>query len=265
MEIHELTIIGTGRLSHFFVQTLPASGFRIRQIYGRDLQKAHGLAGLCDAKAVDTLDKIEGGASLYMILLADQAIQEVAKQLRLDAELVVHAAGSLPMNILQGCSESYGVCWPLQSFTQSSFPDARDIPFCIEANTQNALQALSAFTARLSPLVYEINSDQRAFLHLAAVLVNNFTNHLYDRAEQLLEAKGLPPDILIPIIHQTASRLGQKPARLMQTGPAIRGDIEVIQKHLSLLQDFTEIRSIYLELTASIQQNHKTPPKHVEL
>lgn len=265
MEIQEITLIGTGRLSRFFVQTLSQKGMRVGQIYGRDAAAAKSLASLCQAEAVSDFHAIKPGASLYLILISDHAVSEVASRLNLTHELVVHTAGALSLDVLQGVSQNTGVCWPLQSFSYDQYPDPKDIPFFVEATNEKSAQAIKQFAHKISPDVFEVTYEQRAYLHLAAVIVNNFPNHLYSKAEQILKAKEMHFKVLIPIIQQTAKRLGDSQVHLMQTGPARRGDEEVMNKHRELLKEFPDMLALYNTLSLSIQQHYPNSSSHYDI
>lgn len=265
MEIQDVILIGTGRLSQFYARHLPGLGLPIHQVYGRDPVKAGYVASLCGADAVTQWQSLRKGASLYLVLVSDQSIPEVAGNLMLRDELLVHAAGSLPADIFSGLTDHYGVCWPLQTFSEGHYPDPADIPFIIEASNPLAERKLKAFASCLSPMVQTASFQERQIMHLAAVFVSNFSNHLYAMAEELLATHRLPAHLLAPIIRHTAARVGSQPARQMQTGPAVRFDHAVLESQLSLLSSHPEWAEVYRLLTQSIQDFANHPEPHEEL
>src|SRR5690242_21497823 len=68
--------------------------------------------------------------------------------------------------------------------------------FCFlqEIESQNSFP-----TRRSSDLVVEAGDEQRMKLHLAAVIVNNFVNHLYAMAEMYCKKEGLDFYLLLPL------------------------------------------------------------------
>ena len=88
-----------------------------------------------------------------------------------------------------------------------------------------------------------------------AVMVNNFTNHLYALIEKYCKDEGLDFYLLLPLIQETAARLEDASPSKTQTGPAIRGDDATIEKHLDLLNKYPQLKKIYELFTESISQS----------
>jgi predicted short-subunit dehydrogenase-like oxidoreductase (DUF2520 family) len=149
-----------------------------------------------------------------------------------------------------------GVFYPLQTFTKNNAVDFKIIPICIESQNASDYQLLQNVAQAISDSVFAINSEQRKALHLAAVFVNNFTNHLYKIGNDICIENNVPFEILKPLIQETAEKITQLSPNEAQTGPAIRNDIETINAHLSFLSDENQ-KNIYNILTQSIQNNGK--------
>jgi predicted short-subunit dehydrogenase-like oxidoreductase (DUF2520 family) len=197
-------------------------------------------------------------ADLYLIAIKDSAIQEVLENLSLDENrMIVHTAGSVPMNILDGFSKNYGVFYPLQTFSKNRKIDFSDIPICIEANHPSSLMKLQELAGRLSGSVHQINSHDRKTLHLAAVFANNFVNHFYAIGESLLQDKRLNFDLLKPLIRETAKKTESLSPVDAQTGPAKRNDQTIINAHLKMLHDQPDLQKIYRLMSESIFQFHQ--------
>ena len=197
-------------------------------------------------------------ADLYLIAVKDSAIQEVLENLRLtEDKLIVHTAGSVPMEILEGFSDNYGVFYPLQTFSKTKKVDYSIIPICIEANHPSNLMKLQELAVKLSGTVRQINSEERKTLHLAAVFVNNFVNHFYAMGAEILHDKKLNFDLLKPLIGETAGKIESLHPNKAQTGPAKRNDKNVINAHLKMLEDKPEFQKIYSFVTESIFQFHQ--------
>ena len=258
--IENVVIIGAGNLATQLALTLFEKGIQVKQIYSRKIESATELAGKVNAKFTNDLSQLVSEADLYVIAVKDSAIQEVLENLRLkDDLLIVHTAGSVSMNILDGFTTNYGVFYPLQTFSKGKKVDFSTIPICIEANHPSNFMKLEKLGAKLSTSVNQINSDERKTLHLAAVFVNNFANHLYAIGADILNDKKLDFDLLKPLIKETAEKIESLHPIDAQTGPAKRNDQSIINAQLKMLQDKPEFQKIYSFATESIfrlQQKH---------
>ena len=132
-----------------------------------------------------------------------------------------------------------------------------EIPFFIEAKTAEDVALLKAIAATLSDHVYEASSEQRKSLHLAAVFICNFTNHMYALAADLLEKYQLPFNVMLPLIDETARKVHELAPRDAQTGPAVRYDKNVIENHLAMLADLPALQEIYKLMSKSIHEHHQ--------
>ncbi|MBA4410004.1 MAG: F420-dependent NADP oxidoreductase [Bacteroidota bacterium] len=256
--IENVVIIGSGNLATQLALALIEKGIRVKQVYSRSVESARLLAEKVNASFTNDLSQLIPEADLYVIAVKDSAIQEVLENLSLDEnQLIVHTAGSVPMNILEGFTHNYGVFYPLQTFSKSRKVDFSDIPVCIEANHPSSLLKLEKLGERISNTVNQINSDERKTLHLAAVFTNNFVNHFYAIGAEILQVKKLDFDLLKPLIRETAAKIENIHPLEAQTGPAKRNDKTIIGPHLKMLQDKPEYQKIYSFVTESIFQVHQ--------
>jgi predicted short-subunit dehydrogenase-like oxidoreductase (DUF2520 family) len=155
---------------------------------------------------------------------------------------------------LKSASHHFGVFYPLQSL-KKEVGHLPDIPIVIDANDASTLKVLEALAHSISDKVVEAGDEQRMKLHLAAVIVNNFVNHLYALAEMYCKKEGLDFSLLLPLIKETAERLDKIPPSHSQTGPAVRNDRVTIEKHLELLKNYPQLRKVYELLTENIYNN----------
>ncbi len=259
--IENVVIIGAGNLATQLALALFEKGIQVKQVYSRKIESASELAGKVNASFINDLSQLLPEADLYIIAVKDSAIQEVLENLRLNNEqLVVHTAGSVPMSILEGFSNNYGVFYPLQTFSKSRKVDFSTIPICIEASHASTFLELEKLGEKLSTSVSQINSDERKTLHLAAVFVNNFVNHLYALGADILLDKKLNFDLLKPLIRETAEKIESINPIDAQTGPAKRNDQNTINAQLKMLHGKPEYQKIYSFATESIfqlQQKHQ--------
>jgi predicted short-subunit dehydrogenase-like oxidoreductase (DUF2520 family) len=246
--------IGAGNVGVHLAKALHGQGFRIRQVYSRTEVAARELAAAVEAEYTVSLDEIVADAGLYIVSLTDAALVELIPSLaaRKENGLMVHTAGSIPMDVWQGAARRYGVLYPMQTFSKRRAVDFREVPFFIEANSGEDARLLTAVAQRLSGKVFEATSAQRQCLHLAGVFAGNFTNHLYALAAGLLKKQELPFDLLLPLIDETARKVHSLAPLEAQTGPAARGDSGVMSKQLELLAEDPALQHIYELMSESI-------------
>lgn len=244
-----IVLIGAGNVASHLGPALQAAGHSISHVFSGTLTNATALAARVGATAVDDLSALPRTADLFLISIKDDALPEVAANLRLDNALVAHTSGTKPLSVLEGVSSNTGVFYPLQTFSKSKAVELREVPFLIEGP-----ELLEALALQLSDTVQRINSEQRKQLHVAAVFACNFTNHLYAIADSLLEENKLSLDLLRPLIKETAAKIEHATPAEMQTGPAVRNDTNVLAEHLELLKQHPEWQQLYALLSNDIQQ-----------
>lgn len=245
-----IVLLGTGNVAtNLFLALKKSQEFKIIQVFN------HNETSLERFSSVPTTSKYNEilPADIYLISVKDDEILNVSALLNPGGALVVHTAGGIPMDILKS-HDRCGVLYPLQTFSKIRPVEFDNIPICIEAADENDLQLLKELAAHLSGSVFEISSDQRKSLHLAAVFVNNFVNYLYSEGEQICRDNNIPFEILLPLIKETAHKVSIMSPRDAQTGPAIRNDRRVIEAHLEQLNPHQ--KKIYSLLTQSIQNLH---------
>ena len=253
-----VVFIGAGNLATNLAKALYYKGFRIVQVYSRTEESARALAEKVEADYTTDLQEISKDAKLYIVSLKDAAFVELLPQITEDKQksLLVHTAGSIPMSVWEGHAERYGVFYPMQTFSKQREVDFQEVPFFIEAKRAEDTELLKAIASTLSEKVYEADSEQRKSLHLAAVFICNFTNHMYALAADLLEKYNLPFEVL-PLIDETARKVHELAPRDAQTGPAVRYDENVMSNHLAMLVDSPALQEIYKLMSKSIHEHHK--------
>jgi predicted short-subunit dehydrogenase-like oxidoreductase (DUF2520 family) len=249
-----ITMIGTGNVATVLGRTITDAGHTVVQVYGRNAIQADQLAKILKGEAVYDLQQMNTTSDLYIIAVADAAIPAIAASLQLAGKLVVHTAGSVSKEVLSACSDRYGILYPLQSL-RKEMQQAPVIPLLVDAAKPEDLSLLQDFALTLSPQVQVAGDEQRLKLHVAAVIVSNFTNHLYALAEQYCVAEKADFSLLLPLIKEVAVRLQYMSPAQAQTGPAIRQDTPTIQKHLELLEQHGALKDIYQIMTDSIMNN----------
>lgn len=220
----------------------------------RTAQPARDLAATLHANWSDRWADVQPDAGWLLLAVRDDAIGEVAAALapHIPQALVTHTSGATPGTVLAPHFRRFGVFYPLQTFSREQEPDWATIPLCVDAADPSDLVFLQEMAGRLGARAWPVNDQQRAALHVAAVFANNFTNHCYTVAEQLLTEQGLPFELLHPLMRETlAKALAHSPAR-MQTGPARRGDQATLQRQLAFLTAHTDWQAVYAAVSKSI-------------
>ena len=248
-----IVIIGTGNTATVLGKKLRQAGHRIVQVFGRDASAASKLAYQFDTESTNYWSVIRKDADVYLIAVADEAINEVAKHVHVPGKVVAHTAASVKKDVLKNMSHHYGVFYPLQSL-RKEMNQLPDIPVFIDASDEVAKKKLELLAQSISkePVIIA-DDDKRLKTHVAAVIVSNFTNHLYKLAEDYCKKEGIDFKQLIPIIEETAQRLKTISPSKTQTGPASRHDELTIKQHLTLLEKYPQLKKIYQLMTESIQ------------
>ena len=215
---------------------------------GHHLQKA--LKGIATVHSVGRDLTVPEACEIVMVCVPDDSVARVCEQLP-ENKLVVHTAGAVPM---QGNNRS-GVFYPLYSFSKDAKVNWSQIPILLEANSAEDLSLLKELATQLTEKVFEVSSAGRNQLHVSAVLVNNFTNHLYTLAFDHAKQHNVPVETLFAIMRQGPEKAIQLGPINAQTGPAIRGDQSTIEAHLSKIQD-EELKTLYQLLSDSIHNTH---------
>lgn len=247
----EIVIIGSGNVAASLGRKFVKAGHSIVQIYSRNSSAASELAYEWDTESANYISLINRDADVYIIAVSDNAIEDVIKDIRLPGKIVAHTAASVKMDVLKKVTDNYGVFYPLQSLRKET--DTASIPIYTEGANDKTRAVLNklAHSVYNSP-VHSADFDKRAKLHVAAVIVNNFTNHIFALAEDFCKKEGIEFTELLPLINNTVNRLNTEPPSTMQTGPAARGDFETIAKHEELLHHHPKLLKLYRTLTESI-------------
>ena len=250
-----ITLIGMGRVGTHLLRALKGNHIHIDEIVTRKTDDRIRLAQKYNVRIIEDFSGINPKNDIYILAVPDIAIDSAAKELSNeigDDALVVHTSGSTPLNVLGQYFSRYGLFYPLQSFSLHSEVRWEGLPIFIEASSPDDLEKLRGLGKTLSGNVVRIEEKQRPYLHLAAVIANNFSNALFNWSKEILDEQGLSFKYLHPLIKdglEKSLKIGPENA---QTGPAQRSDINTIKKHLELLENKPEERELYLMLSRFI-------------
>lgn len=270
----KIVLIGAGNLATHLGKALHAAGHDMLQVFSRTMQSAETLASLLDAEPLTDIAQVRDDADVYIFSVKDSALVQLVAQLcRHEADglgedgavnalrkakkgeherVFLHTAGSMPMLVFKGMAQHYGVLYPMQTFSKQREVDFSIIPCFVEANDEFAQKQIEGMAREISGRVYELSSEDRKYLHLSAVFACNFANHCYAISQELLEEHGIPFDVMLPLINETAAKVHEMKPKDAQTGPAVRYDENVIGKQSKLLENHPHFKKVYDSMSKSI-------------
>lgn len=251
----KIVLIGAGNLSTHLGKALHAAGHDMVQVFSRTMQSAETLASLLDAEPLTDMAQVRDDADVYIFSVKDSALEQLVSQLcGGEKKVFLHTAGSMPMSVFRGKALHYGVLYPMQTFSKQREVDFSIIPCFIEANDEFALKQIEGLAGQISHRVFQLSSEDRKYLHLSAVFACNFANHCYAASQELLQQHGIPFDVMLPLIDETAAKVHGMTPKEAQTGPAVRYDENVIGKQIQLLENQPYFQKIYDCMSKSIHE-----------
>jgi predicted short-subunit dehydrogenase-like oxidoreductase (DUF2520 family) len=244
----DISFIGSGNLAWHLAPTLDNAGHTVKEVYSQNPKHATELVGrLYQADVKATLDFSTSPSDIFIIAVTDDAIQDVVQEIILPEDsILVHTSGSQPLSILGfAATPNIGVFYPLQTFSKAKKIDFKDVPVFIESDSDEVTQTLLKVGKSISDKVKKITSHDRKALHVAAVFASNFSNHMLSIAKEVADKNGLDFELLKPLIAETLNKSLSIDPKNAQTGPAKRGDLEILDNHIEFLQDDPHVAEIY--------------------
>ncbi|MCK5846390.1 MAG: DUF2520 domain-containing protein [Bacteroidales bacterium] len=253
---YSVAFVGSGNVATKLAISLHNKGVNIREIYSPTIVNANKLASAIDAKAIKSIRDFSSEIDVIIISISDNALKNLHyTDFPIDS-IICHTSGSVEMEIMNSC-KNYGVFYPLQTFSKHTNVEISEVPFCIEANNEYSAEILNSLAKVLSNNVSNVSSSERAKMHLAAVFACNFTNAMYSIAEDLMQESGLDFNYLRPLIIETANKANKFSPKEIQTGPAIRNDDIIMNKHIAELKQNKEYSKLYSLMSDIINKTIK--------
>jgi predicted short-subunit dehydrogenase-like oxidoreductase (DUF2520 family) len=253
-EQYKIVILGAGNVSLHISRHLYLAGHQVDCIWSRNQNSALRVAAASGSKAVSSPDEVPDDADFYLLVVSDSAIEELASVFSGRKGIWMHAAGAVPLDVLKTYFGEYGVLYPLQTFSAHREVALDEVPFLVEGSSPAVMKKIHSLAFSLSEKVVEMNSAERLKVHLAAVFANNFSNHMVTIATRFLKENGGDFSLLEPILKETFRKMLEAGPEEAQTGPALRGDMETMRKHLDLLGKFPEWELIYNSVSRDINK-----------
>ncbi|HZK03746.1 MAG TPA: DUF2520 domain-containing protein [Bacteroidaceae bacterium] len=255
-----VVLVGAGNVGTRLSEALLSAGHSILAVYSRTELSARTLAENLNVPYTTLLEQLPCDADLYIAALKDDALVHLSKEIVKGREksLFIHTSGTLNMDIWKSTGATrFGVMYPLQTFSKDKLVDWRSVPIFIEGSLEQEKNLIENFALGLSDNVKQLDSTERGLLHVAAVFACNFSNHMYSISKNILSELKIPFSVLLPLIEETAHKVTILDPHKAQTGPAVRGDKEVLDKHMEFLSCYPELAEIYSIISKNIQNSKK--------
>lgn len=249
-----IVLIGSGNVATRLGESLYRSGVDIIGVYNRELTRAEVLAKHLQSIVIPSLTSLPK-ASCYLLAVTDSAIEQVSNAMPEVDGIVMHTSGTVPISALNKHQRA-AVFYPLQTLSKLTEAHLKGASMLVETDRKDDMELLKKLATGLGAIPFEVSSEQRQWVHLAAVFANNFTNHFLGVAYEVLQTNGISFDLLKPLILETAQKAVNNPPFEVQTGPAMRNDMQTIEQHFRLLQAFPQYRQLYDMMSQNIRQVH---------
>jgi predicted short-subunit dehydrogenase-like oxidoreductase (DUF2520 family) len=258
---NSISFAGAGRVGEALCKELFHAGYCIDLIVSENEAKGKSLADYCKAEWSNDL-VFPNSTKVIIVAVPDHRLKSVLESVTCCQEtLVSHTAGSFGLDIFPEKIQRRGIFYPLQTFSKGRKVSFFDLPFLLESSDDESAGILKTLAESIGGKVHFVDTEQRRMLHLAAVFVCNFTNHMLTLGREVALKADYPFEILTPLIKETISKALDTGPENSQTGPAVRNDRNTIEKHLELLSFSSDLQKIYQEISQSIIEyyNNRKP------
>ncbi len=255
-----VSFIGSGNLAWHLAPALDNAGFVVKEVHSLHPSHAAKLTSrLYQAEVKATLDFSTSESRIFIMATSDDAMESIAQEIILPEDaFLLHTSGSQPLSILQfAATSNTGVLYPLQTFSKTKKIDFKSTPFFIESNNSETEEILMLLAKSISNNVSKIGSEERKALHVAAVFASNFTNHMLTLSKKILEQNSLSFDLMKPLVLETINKSLLVGPENAQTGPASRGDLEIMDKHVEFIKEDPALTEIYKLLSQHILNKYQ--------
>lgn len=185
-------------------------------------------------------------SELLLVAVSDRAIGEVASSIPETEALVFHASGAL-LSVRDGFS-----LHPLKSLPPvGAASDLEGTLLVFEGqHRRTAKLVATAVGARFC----EVAPEQKALYHAAAVFGANYVAASLEIAQRLMAQAGVTSvrEDLVALAQSAIENWRRHDDAKRFTGPAARGDVDVLERHRVALRDDPRVAEIYELLAAEI-------------
>lgn len=262
----KVVLIGAGNLATNLGKAFKKAGIEVVQVYSRTKKSAKLLSDILVCNWTIDIQEIVDDADYYIFSVKDKVLEQLIIDVcsHIKTGIFLHTAGSMSCDVFKNKVNKYGVFYPLQTFSKNSYVDFENIPIFIEGNSIEVSQQLEMLAKKISINVYTLTSEVRQYIHLSAVWVCNFVNHCYSIGQDILAQHGIPFKVLLPLIYETTKKVSYLQPKEAQTGPAVRGDKNIIEKHIKLMHDNPQWQELYKNFSQNIYDMSSSKKKHYD-
>lgn len=254
MTRYNLSFAGAGRVAGSLCREMHHAGHKILQIVSPTEKNGKTLADSCKATWSSTLE-FKDSNDIIIVAVPDARIKEVLAELICnESAVVVHTAGSFGLEIFPPNILKAGILYPLQTFSQDRKTEFNGLPFLLESADKDACSKMENLAVSIGGNVRFVDAARRRIIHLSAVFACNFTNFMLTASKDISSRAGITFEIFEPLIKETISKALENGPEKSQTGPAVRNDLNTIEKHLDLLSFSPDLQNIYRDVTKAISE-----------
>lgn len=248
-----LGILGGGRAAWAFGSAWRRMGWPLSGVWLRNESHSH-IAELLETARVDLTD-LARDSELLLVAVSDRAIPEVAAMIPETDALIFHAAGAL-LSVRGGFS-----LHPLRALPPLGAPsDLEGTLLVFEGEHRRTAKLItSAIGARFA----EVSAENKPLYHAAAVFGSNYVAALLEISQRMMKEAGIEQvrgDIAALAQSAIENWLRNEDARRF-TGPAARGDLDVLAQHREVLRHDAQLTQIYDLLADQIASAILAQPK----
>jgi predicted short-subunit dehydrogenase-like oxidoreductase (DUF2520 family) len=260
---YNISFAGAGKVTESLCRELFRGGFKIDMIVSQSESGGKSLADTCNAEWSDKLI-FPDSTGVIIVAVPDHSLRKVLNDISCrPGSLIAHTAGSIGLDIFPEHISHKGIFYPLQTFSKNRYVSLSGLPFLLESSDDESSVILKTLVETVSGKAYVVDTEHRRMLHLAAVFVCNFTNHMLTVGKDVVLKTGFPFEIMTPLINETISKALESGPENSQTGPAVRHDQNTIEKHLELLSFSPELEKIYRDMTEAIMEYYNINDKNI--
>ena len=259
MEYYNIAFIGAGNLAWHLAPELENFGHKVSLVNSRSKKNAVSLIDrLYRASYKKSLDFSKSDIDIIIITVSDNHIKDIASEIIIPEHCcVIHTSGTQSIEILgRSAALHYGVLYPLQTFTKGVKASFKDTPIFVEGNGNYAYKVLQELSRKLSKQTYKLDSEQRSILHLSAVIASNFSNHMLTIAKSLMDQHDMSFELLHNVVYTMVQKAFIAGPENGQTGPAVRKDLDTLEKHRKLLKSDRNLHKLYTLISNHIINTH---------
>jgi len=257
MDLKNISFTGAGSVGSTLCREFFKNGYQIDLIVSETEARGKILAESCNS-SWSNKPVFPVSTDLIVVAVPDHRLISVLNSIKCSPRTIVaHTAGSFGINIFPEKLKKRGVFYPLQTFSLGRAVSFQNLPILIESSDDKIFTLLKKLAESTGAEVHRSEKEHRIMLHLAAVFVCNFTNHMLTEGKEVASKSGFSFNILKPLITETISKAMSLGPEKSQSGPAVRNDNNTIEKHLDLLSFSPELQQLYNEVTQSIISYYK--------